>query len=276
MSYNTAEFEAIGLCICLDALNSILHHEILELRDVSDHPGECEVIFQSAAHEDLFLIRLLDFVKEGADKKLTGVDGSCLEVLKKAACETRCFDENGSVAILKKAVETLDGWLSHEKPIKLWLPTLAIEAPVGISRLALLKIIGNHSKHNLSRLTGVSGDIAKILNKSVHRDLIPLALADFREHLAGNYFVYYCTWLSELLNNLRWGLQAYLSPTFARSYKLDPNSPRYSYEYPENIVGDVPRQWFWYLMDNIRTPPYLKEFTGAHYLKGESSLERSK
>jgi hypothetical protein len=279
MSYNPSELEAIGLCICLEAVNDIANHALFELRDVPNHPGECEVLFQSFVQRDLFLIRLLDFVKEGGDKKLTGVAGSCLAVLKEA-CAKRCFDENGSVASLQNAVEALEAWLSYKKPITLWLPTLDINATVDVSRLEFLKIIGNHSKHNLSRLTGVSKEIFKILNDqgySVPLELIPLALDDFRAHLAENYFVYYSTWLSELLNNVRWGLQAYLNPTFSRSYKPDPNAPPlYIYEYPDDIVNDVPRQWFWRLMNNVRARPYLKKFAGAHNLKLESSLEWSK
>lgn len=83
----------------------------------------------------------------------------------------------------------------------------------------------------------------------------------------------YSTWLSELLNNVRWGLQTYLVPTFASSYKASSDdSLTYSYEYPYHIQEDVPRQWFWRLMNNIRARPYLKKFVGAHYLKQESSL----
>ncbi len=276
MTYNAAELEAIGLCISLEAVNDIANRALLELRDVSSRPGECEVLFQSFVHRDLFLIRLLDFVKENGDKQLTGVAGSCLAVLKEA-CVTRCFDENGCVTNLQNAVEALEIWLRHKKPITLWLPTLDINATVDVSRLDFLKIIGNHSKHNLSRLTGVSKDIAKILNDHgypVPVEQIPLALDDFREHLAENYFVYYSTWLSELLNNVRWGLQDYLTPTFSRSYKSNLNDPLlYSYEYPDCIAEDVPRQWFWRLMNNVRARPYLKKFSGSKSLKQESSLE---
>ncbi len=276
MIYNSTEREAIGLCICLEAVNDITNRALLTLRDVSAHPGEAEVLFQSHVHRDLFLIRLLDFVKESGSKQLTGITGSCLAVLKEA-CTTRRFDENGSVTDLRNAIETLESWLSFKKPITLWLPTLDINAAVDVSRLDFLNIIGNHSKHNLSRLTGVSSEVAKILNDhgySVPVEQIPLALDDFREHLAGNYFVYYSTWLSELLNNVRWGLQTYLGPTFARSYKAGPDgSLAYSYEYPHDILEDVPRQWFWRLMNNVRARPYLKRFIGAHYLKQESSLE---
>lgn len=276
MTYSTAERETIGLCICLEAVSNIANHSLLTLRDVSAYPGEAEAIFQSRVHRDLFLIRLLDFAKETVSKQLTGVTGSCLAVLKQA-CTTRCFNVNGNVAELQNSVEALEAWLSEKKEITLWLPTLDINAKIKISRVDFLNITGNHSKHNLSRLTGVSRDVAKMLAEhgySVPEEQIPLALDDFREHLAENYFVYYSTWLAELLNNIRWGLQSYLTPIFVLSYKSDPtNVPMYRYEYLPEITNPVAREWFWRLMNNVRSRPYFKKFSGAHYLKKESSLE---
>lgn len=277
MTYSSAECETIGLCICLEAIGDIANHALLTLCDVSEYPGEAEVRFHTHIHRDLFLIRLLDFVKEKGDKSLTGIPGSCISVLK-AACETKHFDVNGSVTELQKAVEALEAWLQHKKEIALRLPTLDTEAKLLVSRLEFLSISGNHSKHNLSRLTGVSRDVAKILNDHgypVSEEQIPLALDYFREHLSENYFIYYGTWLSELLNNIRWGLQSYLWPTFVRSYTLvSSDTGQYRYEYPANIQADVPKQWFWRLMNNVRAQPYIKQFKGARYLKKESSLER--
>jgi len=276
MTYNSAERETIGLCVCLEAIGDIVNHALLTYREVSSYPGEAEILFRSHVHRDLFLIRLLDFAGEGVDKNLTGVSGSCMDVLR-SACDTKHFDIGGSVIDLKDAVEALDSWLGQKKQMLLWLPTLNTNAKISVTRLDFLKISGNHSKHNLSRLTGVSRNVSKLLAEHgypVAEELIPLALDDFREHLSENYFIYYGTWLSELLNNIRWGLQRYLTPTFAQTYKLaDDDSEMYRYEYPEEIQLDVPRQWFWRLMNNVRTRPYLKKFKGAHYLKRESSLE---
>jgi hypothetical protein len=274
--YNSAERETIGLCICLEAIGDIANHALLLFREVTSFPGEAEVLFHSSSHRDLFLIRLLDFVKEGVDKNLTGVSGSCLEVLR-AACSTKHFSGGESVVALKEAVEALESWLNHKNDITLWLPTLSTNAKISVSRLEFLKISGNQSKHNLSRLTGVSRGVAKILTEngySVSEEQIPLVLDDFREHLSENYFIYYGTWLSELVNNIRWALQTYLMPAFAHAYKTEDYDSRiYRYEYPSDIQSEVPKQWFWRLMNNVRTGPYLKKFTGAHYLKQESSLE---
>lgn len=276
MNYNSAEREAIGLCICLEAIGDIANHALLLYRDVSGFPGEAEVIFHSPIHRDLFLIRLLDFVKEGTDKNLTGISGSCLQVLKHA-CHIQSFNKNHSVYDLKESIETLESWLNHKNEITLWLPSLNTNATISVSRLDFLKISGNQSKHNISRLTGVSKGITKILlnhGYTVSEEQIALALDDFREHLTENYFIYYGTWLSELLNNIRWGLQTYLMPTFIHAYILEDHiSGMYRYDYPFDIESEIPRQWFWRLMNNIRTGPYFKKFKGAHYLKKESSLE---
>jgi hypothetical protein len=55
---------------------------------------------------------------------------------------------------MKEALEELESWLNHKKEITLWLPTLNTNAKISVSRLEFLKISGNQSKHNLSRLTG--------------------------------------------------------------------------------------------------------------------------
>lgn len=276
MIYNVAERETIGLCICLEALNDIVNHSMLMIKDVSDYPGEAEVFFKTSIHRDLFLIRLLDFVKEAGSKQLTGVAGSCLAVLKQA-CVMPSFNVDLSVVGLRNSIVVLEDWLSEKKEIILWLPSLQIDARINVSRLDYINIAGNHSKHNLSRLTGVSRDVANILvahGYSVSEEQIPLALDDFREHLAENYFLYYSTWLSELLNNVRWGLQDYLVPMFDLSYRAGAGDViAYRYEYPAEIVNPIAREWFWRLMNNVRSGPYIKKFSGAHYLKEECSLE---
>ncbi len=258
------------MCIALEAVDDIANHILLELRDVAQYPGECEISFPTRAHQNLFLIRLLDFVREAGDKNLIGVSGSCLDVLA-TACETRSFDSAGSIVPLQEAVSGLQSWLDSKTPRPLWLPSLEIDATLKIPNIDFLYIAGNQSKHNLSRLTGVSKSIKEILANHGHQvdiERIPLALEDFHEHLHEDYFVYYGTWLAELLNNVRWALQDYLTPAFHQAYtRNDKESGRYTYEYPNCVVHDVPKLWFWRLMNNVRRGPNLKRFIGARYFK---------
>ena len=278
VNYSAVETEAIGLCIALEAVDSIANHALLEIRHVEQYPGEAEAWFPSRVHQQLFLIRTLDFANESGAQKLTGVAGSCVNVLE-AACESRRFDIDGSSATLCSATTALREWLDAITPLKLWLGSLDLEATIAVSRAEFLHIAGNQSKHNLSRLTGVSTRVSDALRQAGHEvppEQVPLALDDFREHLQEDYFIYYGTWLAELLNNVRWGLQEYLFPTFERSYTRDPDHEhRYSYIYPDGVASDIPRQWFWRLMNNIRSGPPLKRFAGAHYLKRTPFTERS-
>lgn len=275
MNHNAIETEVIGLCICLEAVNNIVNNILVDVRPLSKRPEQSVVYFNSYAEKELFLIRFLDFSKEGGDSRLTGVSGSCLNVLK-SVCSTAGFNKNESVNELKSAVDELEIWLNTKSSIKLWLPTLEINAEVEVSRLDFLKISGNQCKHNLSRLTGVSRDISDILERhdySVPIEHIPLALEDFQEHLQENYFVYYGTWITELLNNIRWGIQTYLLPIFHESYIKGDDGFSYHYEYPKNIHNDIPKQWFWRLMNNIRTGPYINRFNTPEGFKDQSSLE---
>ncbi len=277
MSHNITEQEAINLCICLEAVGDIANQELFTIIDVSSLPGQAEIRFHSHIHNEMFLIRLLDFVKERTSSSLTGMNCSCIDLLK-AACKTRSFDVKDSVTELSAGVKALEDWLSQRKQIDLWLPSLDIQVSLEVSRLEFLNIAGNYSKHNLSRLTAVSRDIAKMLASqgySVDIEHIPLALDDFREHLHENYFAYYGTWLAELVNNIRWGIQSYLLPEFNRAYeRIDDEIHRYKYNYPSQISGETAKQWYWRLMNNIRTGPYHKRFSCAYYLKGQSCLEK--
>ena len=271
---SAAELEAIGLCVCCEALDDIVNRGLLEMIEVSQRPGECETRFHTRYHQLLFLIRLLDFAKESGDSSLTGVKGSCIEVLGTAAIQ-RALHPAGDSAPLAAAVTNLRDWLEREREVKMWLPTLNIDAQIKLPCMDLLHIAGNQSKHNLSRLTGVCGRIATTLQKqnyAVSAEMIPLALDEFHEHLVENFFCYYGTWLAELLNEVRWGIYSYLKPQFDWSYQKQGDG-LYSFRYPAEVQDDVVRQWYWRLMNIMRHEPIFKRFTCGQSLRSQSSLE---
>lgn len=270
MLYSAAELEVIGLCVSLEAVGDIANHALLDVPRSIEPGAEIGVRYKSRDHQHLFLIRLLDFTKEGGDETLTGVKGSCLDVVR-AACQTRSFDIDGSILALEQAAAELHRWLHSETTLRMWLPTLKLDARFTVTRIEFLYILGNHAKHNLARLTGISKYISKMLARNgytVEPDQIPLALDDFREHLQEDYFVYYGTWLAELINNVRWGMQDYLKPVFRRAYSAGVDQS-HSYIYPASIVHDTPRAWFWRLMDHVRTGPHIGRFVGSTYMKKE-------
>jgi hypothetical protein len=138
--------------------------------------------------------------------------------------------------------------------------------------------MGNHVKHNLARLSSVSRKVGELFRNhgySVLDEQVPLVLDDIREHLQEDYFVYYGSWLAELLNNLRWGIQEYLVPVFSQSYSKVAGDPyKYEYKYPSVICDALARKWFWRLMNHVRAEPYLERFAAAHYFKKGASIEK--
>lgn len=171
---NIAERETICLCVACEAIEGILNNEMLKIRDVGEQPGEATAYFSSHIHQQLFLIRLLDFAKEEGDPLLMGVKGSCLDVLN-AACTNRSFDIQGSVSLLQDATEQLSTWLQTSTTMKLWLPAIDVEVDLHVPRLQLLYISGNQAKHNVSRLTGVARKIqVSRFNSGFHSTFVVL------------------------------------------------------------------------------------------------------
>lgn len=271
------EQEAIGLAVCCDALANLINRSMLTFRSVSAYPGEAEVVFQDAVHRDLFLIRLLDFLSEHGSAQLLGSRASCLDVLV-GVCTTRSFEVAGSASTLQSAVDDLSEWIAETVTPEFWLPTLSINTRLAVTRLQLLQIAGNQAKHNPSRLAGVSFRLRELLlahGHDVPLESIPFVLDDFRDHLHNNFFIYYATWIGELLNNVWWGIQTYLEPTLHSCIVYEAGDPpRYRYDFPAGIDDKSAREWFWQLMNSTRRRPYVTPFKCARYLKEQSSLER--
>lgn len=271
------EQETIDLCIALEAINDIVNNALLDVNPVRSLPGEFEVRFKTLVHQQLFLIRLLDFSKESR-RQVAGVKKSCLDVVLDA-CASGSFNVDGSVDSLKQSATALRDWLIAAADVKMWIPTLDIDASVSVPRVQLLFIIGNHVKHNLGRLTGVSSEVANILRAHGYKfqdERVCLALDDIREHLQDNFFVYHGSCIAELVNNVRWGMHEYLAPAFRAAYRRVPGHDiMYEYVYPADVVDPVAREWFWRLMNHARSEPYVHRFRAAHYMKKVSSMEKS-
>ncbi|MBN8754334.1 MULTISPECIES: hypothetical protein [Variovorax] len=97
------EKEAIGLCSATKSTDDITSHLLILVRDIEAYPGGAELILDTDVRKGLRFTRLLDFVKEGGDKSLAGVDGSCPAVLKSAP-QNPSFAHNDSASELARAV----------------------------------------------------------------------------------------------------------------------------------------------------------------------------
>lgn len=270
MQNSIQERETISLCIALEALDSFLNFGLLEVLPIVESDSKAEVRFHSQSHRDLFLIRLLDFCYEHNGKELTGIPGSCIGYLDKA-CKTKTFNSGNNISMLNTATEKIQQWLQEEELIRLWLPTLNQTVAINAPRSLFLSIAGNVAKHNISKLATISRQIQKLLkdaNINVLLEYVPLVIDEFSSHLSGDYFLYYCSWLTALMNDVRWGIQAYLAPVYENALHSVPGDRyAYGYRYPANIVNKIPREWFWRLMNNVRTKPFIEQFSVSDNLK---------
>jgi len=259
MEFTKVEREVIGLWVACGSLDSMVNHALLKL--VGDG-GVKEVHFETSTHQQLFNILLLDFL-EKVDVKLTGEQGSCLEVIE-GACRTASFDKNGSVEFLKSSVDALRTWLDAEITVATWLPSIQQQLDLKIQRRESIYICGNISKHNLARLTGAAKRLDEVLRrhdvtvgyvKALH------VLDDFNVRFHEDIFEYHSTVIAELLNNVRWGIHDYLSPGYLGAKVQDAcDLTKDSYRYPEDVSDDFARSCYRDLMSSVRRKPNMERF----------------
>ncbi len=110
MKLTEVERDALGLWVVCGALDSLINHALIKLVGKDEMK---EVHFQTSTHQQLFSILLQDFNEDA--RALTGIQGSCLDVLLEA-CHIASFDQEGSVECLKEPVEALRTWLKEGAP----------------------------------------------------------------------------------------------------------------------------------------------------------------
>jgi len=265
--FTEQEFESIYLKAIIDSLDSLLSPELLELRG-SD--PDSEVYFHQKTHQKYFYILLIDFISKKGDDTLIGEKLTCLDLISKIQKNPQ-FNINNSVLELKNAINIFTSWLDKEIIVNTFLPTIDKECDLKLKRKDFIYICANISKHNFTSLTIVSKKLIEILKKSKidisFRDSL-LVLEDFYERFHDDILICHGSNITEMLNNIRWGVQRYLMPEFNRAYKKD-SSDRlcYSYEYPEKIKDSFARSCYWGLMNSIRREPNFKKFKSTKWLK---------
>jgi len=266
MALTQVEKEVIGLWVACGSLDSLVNHSLLQLYGEGE---TTEVHFETATHQRLFNILLLDFL-ENVDGTLTEEQGSCLDLLE-GACRIASFDESGSVKSLKEPVDALRVWLDAEITVDTWLPWIKQQLDLKIQRRESIYICGNISKHNPARLTGAAKRLVDILSRhGVTVDPVEglKVLDDFYQRFHHDIFNYHSTVIAELLNNVRWGIHDYLTPAYLKAYVQDANDPmKYSYRFPTDVSDDFGKSCYWDLMHSVRRKPYMKRFIASSLLK---------
>jgi hypothetical protein len=144
---------------------------------------------------------------------------------------------------------------------------LDAEITLRLTRQEIIYFAGNMSKHHFGHLTAVTKQLHTFLDdkKRPRHNIIP-ALENIYEALHDDILNYHASTITELLNNVRWGIHSYLMPEYSRAYRrLD--SLRYEFDVPKDIATDFAASCYWDLMNSVRSKPYIEKFTATDILK---------
>jgi hypothetical protein len=266
MEFSGMEKEVIFLKAVIELVDSMVNREIFDLLGKDPHS---EISFKSMTHQQYFNIMLVDFLSL-SDEKVIGERRSYLDAIL-AICECPHFNDNGSVDNLALTANEFNDWLEQEVQVETGMPSLQKNQVLSIRRVEFLKICGDVSKHNFSRLGSTAKKLLKILERNgipldVHGTL--LVLDDFYERFHTDILNYHGSTIAEFLNNIRWGIHEYLEPEFSRSMvRENGDPPRYRYTYPREVTNEFAKRCYWDLMNAIRSGPFLKRFKVIRLLK---------
>jgi hypothetical protein len=188
-------------------------------------------------------------------------------------CQSPNFNINNSINSLTISTIEFVDWLEKEVIVeKIWLPSIELETNLSIKRIEFIKICGNISKHNFTRLSGVVRELIVIFKRNgiaLRDEDALLIVGEFYEWFHTGIFNYHSSAIAEFLNNVRWGIYEYLQPEFQKSivFENDEHPRKYHYTYPSKVNNSFARNCYWDLMNDVRSKPYMNKFQVTRYLK---------
>ncbi|WP_081249633.1 hypothetical protein [Aliivibrio fischeri] len=259
MKYKGIELESIQLKAVVDSLDGMVNYSLME---ISSYEGYTAVTAKSTTHKEYFNIMLVDFLSN-LDGGVFGQSISCLRVLRNV-CKSPCFNINNSIEHLTSPVDQLKDWLEEVVTVDMWFSSVDIDACFKVRRIDFIKICGNICKHGLGRLTKTARDLQKIFKDNgfhIDDEQSLLALNDFHEKFHDDILSYHLSYISEMLNNIRWGIQMYLLPEYESSHHwVNKPDGQYAYHVPKEISSQFSQHSYWGLMNLVRRKPNVKQF----------------
>jgi len=263
------EQEIITLKAVLDMIGDMVNHETMTFQ-FSD--PDSSVMFKTMTHMAFFNIFLVDLLSKPSDF-FTG-DKSYIDRLEEICINPR-MGEFQDLRELSETVCAFARWLSEKVTIQnRWFPSLELQIDLSIERQVFIRICGDITKHNFTRLTRDADKLRKVLRengKSISLDKCILALQDFRRQFYDDIFHYHSSTIAEFLNSIRWGIYSYAAPVRERCienrYDEKLRLTAYEYHFPADVTSDVGKTCYRELMDDVMRQPYVQRFEVTRYLK---------
>ena len=175
--------------------------------------------------------------------------------------------------LIGEPLEAFATWLETVTTVpKVWFPSVGVECDLTLKRIDFLKLCGDLAKHSLARLSVNEGRLQEIFRDHDH-PLKPgqayLVMSEFYDWFHTNLFVYHSSTMAEFLNNIRWGIYAYLSDSAQEAYVPIPHEtlPLYTIKPADGVSDPLAFSMFYDLMDTVRRSPTFPRFTVSEWLK---------
>lgn len=264
-TFSPSEMEVVVLLAIIDTLNNILNHEVVEIRKSGEYS---EVHFKSAIQQKFFNVILTDFLSKLKNKSISN-EMTFLELLQNI-CTQPQFNQNNTISSLQKSTATFHEWINDFIRVETPFPSLNRSVDLRIKRADFIQMCGNISKHHFAHLTMVARSFSEIMKENgldVDLNQCLIGLNDFYDHFHNDIFSYLSSYITEMLNEILWGIHDYLSFEYDHSLKIDKETDSYSYTIPKHIQSAYVKTCYWDLMNRIRSKPCLQRFKSPVYLK---------
>lgn len=266
LSLTEPEQEIVFLKAINELIDSMVNFEMMNLLGTDP---DSNILFSTSTHQRFFNIALVDFLSR-TDKKAPVQRSTYLSALRSISANPH-FSVNDSVAALRAATSAFIDWLECKVAVDVWLASIGVQATVQLSRIDFLKMSGDIAKHNVLRSVGVAEELQEALKASgtpADLEAAMLALDDFYDRFHTDILNYHSSTVAEFLNNIRWGIFEYLQPEFNQSIVWESREPpKYRYTYPTAFASEFAKQCYWNLLNEVRSPPFMRKFQVTKWLK---------
>lgn len=246
----------------------MVNHGMMKL---SDDAASATIQFRNPEAAKLFNIYLRDLlsvVDKHALKPQRSYINALIEICKYPSFRSNPVDKLYDSVVLFKT------WLDTEISVDVYFSNLNMTRNITIKRMEYIKLCGDISVHNITKIWRVVKRVKELLFDSgvdIDENSMAHSVQDFYVWFHDDIFMYHSSWLAEMLNNIRHDIYQYLKVEFERSYLPLPSDGtgliRYRFDVPLAIKSDFGRHCYWELMNFFRGGLHMPRFVASKYAK---------
>ena len=210
-----------------------------DLYSIGGNPPNQQVLFQTHAVFNLFLILAVEFFAEGSQSAYIDDKFQNWSLLKGLRWFCSKHPDESSETKLECAVADLEAWLEREVPFSFWCPDVdsnaAIQFPLKNDQL--VNFGANTAKHHLLRLSELLGKLDNICTKagySFSPQELSALLASMTEEVRSR-LQYHSTYLIELLGHVFLSLNSVIKTR----YTSNPTNRVSNMILPEGVTSSL-------------------------------------